>query len=108
MERQIILTTTENVQGREIAEVLGLVKGNTIRARHLGSDIGAGLKSLVGGEIKGYVKAMTESREEALVRMLADAEARGADAVVALRFTTSQIMAGAAEILVYGTAVKLR
>lgn len=108
MDTKIIITTTEAVAGREVAETLGLVQGNTVRARHLGSDIGASLKSLVGGEIKGYVKAMTAAREEALARMLAEAERLGADAVVGTRFTTSQIMEGAAEILAYGTAVKLR
>lgn len=105
---QIIVATTDVVAGRETAEVLGLVRGNTIRARHVGSDIGAALKGLVGGEIKGYVKAMTDAREEALMRMLKEAETLGADAVVGVRFATSQIMAGAAEILVYGTAVRLR
>jgi uncharacterized protein YbjQ (UPF0145 family) len=104
----IIVTTTENVPGREVGEILGLVKGNTIRARHIGSDIGAGLKSLIGGEIKGYVKAFTDAREEATRRMLAEAEALGADAVVCARYTTSQVMDSAAEVLAYGTAVKLR
>lgn len=106
--RNIIVSTTSTIPGKEIVEILGLVRGNTIRARHLGSDIGAGLKSLVGGEIRGYVKAMSDAREEALNRALSDAENLGADAIVSVRFTTSQIMAGAAEILVYGTAVKLR
>ena len=104
----ITITTLDTVPGREVTEALGLVRGNTIRARHIGSDIGAGLKSLVGGEIRGYVKAMTDAREEALSRMLEEASALGADAIVGVRFTTSQVMAGAAEILVYGTAVKLR
>lgn len=104
----IIITTTETIPGRETAAVLGLVRGNTIRARHIGSDIGASLKSLVGGEIKGYVKALSEAREEALDRMVAEAEALGAHAVVNVRFTTSQVMAGAAEIMAYGTAVSLR
>lgn len=108
MEKQIIITTTETITGREIATTLGLVKGNTIRARHIGSDIGAGLKSLVGGEIRGYVKAMQEAREEATKRMQDEATALGADAVVGVRYATSQIMNGAAEILVYGTAVTLR
>jgi len=108
MEKQIIITTTETITGREIAATLGLVKGNTIRARHIGSDIGAGLKSLVGGEIRGYVKAMQEAREEATKRMQDEATALGADAVVGVRYATSQIMNGAAEILVYGTAVTLR
>lgn len=104
----MILTTTDAVAGREIAEVLGLVQGNTIRARHIGSDIGASLKSLIGGEIRGYVKAMSDSRDEAVARMAAEAEKQGAHAIVAVRFTTSQVMTGAAEIMAYGTAVKLR
>lgn len=105
---RIIISTIENVPNQEIIEVLGLARGNTIRTRHVGSDILAALKSLIGGEIKGYVKALTDAREEALSRMLEDAEALGADAVVGVRFGTSQIMTGAAEILAYGTAVKLR
>ena len=103
----IITVTTETIAGRDIKETLGLVRGNTIRARHVGSDIGAALKGLVGGEIKGYVKALTDAREEAFNRMCREAEALDADAIVGVRFATSQIMAGAAEILVYGTAVKL-
>lgn len=105
---KMILSTTEHIPGREVAEVLGVVKGNTIRARHVGSDIAAGLKGLVGGEIKGYVKVMTDAREEAEARMLAEAEKMGADAVLAVRFSTASVMAGAAEMLAYGTAVKLR
>lgn len=104
----IIITSTESLPGKEISEILGLVRGNTIRARHLGSDIGASLKSLVGGEIKGYVKVMTDSREKAVERMLDEARVLGADAIVATRFTTSQVMDGAAEIMVYGTAVTLK
>jgi len=104
---KIIVATTEKIAGREVTEILGLVRGNTIRARHIGSDIGASLKSLVGGEIKGYVVAMTDAREEALSRMLDEASLLGADAVIGMRFTTSQIMTGAAEVLAYGTAVKL-
>lgn len=106
--KPIRITTTETIAGHEIAEVLGMVKGNTIRARHVGSDIGATLKSLVGGEIRGYVKAMSNAREEAEARMLEEARVLGADAVVATRYATSQVMSGAAEILAYGTAVKLR
>lgn len=102
------MATTDNVVGRDIVETLGLVRGNTIRTRHIGSDISAGLKSIVGGEIRGYVKALTDAREEALERMLQDAETLGADAVVGVRFSTAQVMSGAAEILAYGTAVKLR
>lgn len=104
---QLHISTTETISGREIREILGVVKGNTIRARHIGSDIGAGLKSLVGGEIRGYVKALSDAREEAVDRMLEEAKGLGADAVVGVRFSTSAVMAGAAEILVYGTAVKL-
>jgi uncharacterized protein YbjQ (UPF0145 family) len=103
----ILLSTTETVAGRQITKTLGLVKGNTIRTRHVGSDIVAGLKSLVGGEIKGYVIALTAAREEATERMVKEAEAIGADAIVSVRYATSQIMNGGAEILAYGTAVKL-
>jgi uncharacterized protein YbjQ (UPF0145 family) len=108
MEKKIIVVTTDTVPGREVHEVLGLVRGNTIRSRHVGSDIGAALKGLVGGEIKGYVKMMTDAREEAVSRMLEEAEALGADAVLATRFGTSSIMSTAAEMLAYGTAVKLK
>ena len=108
MTKNIIIVTTESVPGRETAEALGLVKGNTIQTRHIGSDIVAGLKSLIGGEIKGYVKAFTFAREEATERMRKEAEALDADAVICMRYSTSQIMNGAAEILAYGTAVKLK
>jgi len=103
-----LIVTTEYITGKEVEEMLGAVRGNTIRARHVGSDIGAGLKSLIGGEIKGYVKALSSARDEAMERMIAEAEALGADGIIGVRFATSQVMAGAAEILVYGTAVKLR
>jgi len=101
----MILATTETIPGKQIDAILGLVRGNTIRARHLGKDIAAAFKNLAGGEITDYTKMMAESREQALDRMIEDAEALGADGVVALRFTTSSVMQGAAEILVYGTAV---
>jgi len=104
----MIVTTTEYIPGREIEEILGIVKGNTIRARHLGSDIVAGFKNLVGGELKGYSKMITEARDEAYERMLHEAASAGADAVINIRFTTSMIMTGASEILAYGTAVKLK
>lgn len=104
----MIITTTEHVPGREVAQILGLVKGNTIQTRHLGSHVVAALKSLVGGEVKGYVKALTTAREEATARMLEEAGVLGADAIICMRYSTSQVMSGAAEILVYGTAVKLR
>jgi len=106
--KKILLTTTEEIAGREILEVLGLVRGNTVQTRHIGSHIVAGLTSIVGGEVKGYVKAITAAREEATSRMLEEAEALGADAIVCVRYSTSQIMDGGAEILAYGTAVKLR
>ncbi|MCE9643982.1 YbjQ family protein [Candidatus Parcubacteria bacterium] len=104
----MLITTTESVAGREVSQVLGLVKGNTIQTRHIGSDIVSGLKSIVGGEIKGYVKAMNIAREEATTRMLEEARALGADAIICTRYSTSQVMTGGAEILAYGTAVKLR
>ena len=104
----MIVTTSGTVPGREVAEILGVVRGNTIRARHVGKDIVAGLRNLVGGEIAEYTKLMGESREQALDRMLEQARALGADAIVCVRFTTSMVMAQAAEILAYGTAVRLK
>jgi uncharacterized protein YbjQ (UPF0145 family) len=108
MKTNIIISTTEAIVGREIIQVLGLVKGNTVQTRHIGSHIVAGLTTIVGGEVTGYVKAITTAREEAIRRMLDEAQNLGADAIVSMRFSTSQIMSGAAEILAYGTAVKLR
>tara|TARA_B100000678_G_scaffold75497_1_gene62009 strand:- start:9143 stop:9457 length:315 start_codon:yes stop_codon:yes gene_type:complete len=104
----LILTTTETVPGRDVFHVLGLVKGNVVRARFVGRDIVAGLRTLVGGEVNEYTKLMAESREQALDRMIEDAEALGADAIVNLRFSTSLIMQGSSEILAYGTAVRLK
>jgi uncharacterized protein YbjQ (UPF0145 family) len=101
----MILVTSDTISGKKIKKVLGLVRGNTIRARHLGKDLMAGLKNIVGGEIADYTKMMAESREQSLDRLIADAEAIGANAVVALRFTTTSMMQGAAELLCYGTAV---
>jgi len=101
----MIIITSDNVPGRKIVKTLGLVKGNTIRARHIGRDIMAGLKNIVGGEIEEYTKMLAESREQSLDRMTEGAEEMGANAVVCLRFTTSAIMGGAAELLAYGTAV---
>ena len=103
----MIVITSENIEDREITRVLGLVRGNTIRARHVGRDIMAGLRTIVGGEISEYTKLMAESREQALDRMVAEAESLGADAVVGVRFSTSMVMNGCAELLAYGTAVKL-
>jgi uncharacterized protein YbjQ (UPF0145 family) len=104
----MIVATTETLPGRDVTATLGLVRGNTIRARHLGKDIAAAFKNLAGGEISDYTKMMAESREQALDRMIEDAELLGADAIVAVRFTTSSVMQAAAEILVYGTAVSLK
>lgn len=103
----MIISSTESVAGHEIAETIGIARGNTIRARHVGTDIVAGLRNLVGGEVSEYTKLMAEAREQALDRMTEDARQLGADAVVGVRFTTSMIAQGAAEILVFGTAVKL-
>lgn len=104
----MILTNTDFVSGREIGEMLGLVKGNTIQAKSIGKDFKAGLRHIAGGEIKEYTDMLAESREVALKRMKDKAEKMGADAVINVRFMTSAIMGGAAEILAYGTAVKLR
>ncbi len=101
----LILVTSDQVPGLPIVRTIGLVRGNTIRARHVGNDILAIFKTLVGGEIDEYTKMMAEAREQALDRLRAEAAARGANAVVALRITTSTVMQGAAEILAYGTAV---
>lgn len=103
----MILTTTETVAGRKIGRLLGMVRGNTIRSRHLGRDIMAGFKNIVGGEIADYTKMMAESREQAVDRMIEDAERLGANAVVSIRFATTSMMQSAAELLVYGTAVVL-
>jgi uncharacterized protein YbjQ (UPF0145 family) len=103
----MILTSTETVPGRSVREFLGLVSGSTVRAKHLGRDFMAGLKNLVGGELKGYTELLQEAREEAIERMKAEAQARGADAIVNVRFSTSSIAQGAAEIFAYGTAVRL-
>ena len=99
------MVNTETIPGYSIISVKGLVSGNTIRAKHIGRDIGAGLKNLVGGELTGYTDLLTESRQEATNRMIADAESKGANAIVNVRFTTSAVAAGAAELYSYGTAV---
>lgn len=101
----MILVTTDHVPGKTIKKNLGLVRGNTIRARHLGRDILAFLRGIVGGEIRDYTKMMAESREQALDRMIEEAESLGANAIINVRFTTSMIMQTASEILAYGTAV---
>ena len=103
----MILVTTFEVPGHEVEKTLGLVRGNSVRARHIGHDIMAGLKNIVGGEIPEYTKMMAQSREEAISRMKEQAEKMGGNAIVGVRFTTSMAMQGAAELLVYGTAVVL-
>lgn len=103
----MLIVTTEYVTGREI-ETIGLVQGNVVRSKNIGRDIAAGLKGLVGGELAGYTEMLTEAREIALQRMITQAQASGADAVVGLKFASSTIMDGAAEILAYGTAVRFK
>lgn len=101
----MIVVTSDKIPGSEIKEVLGLVKGNTIRTRNIGRDILAGLKNIVGGEVSDYTKMMAESREQALDRMEESAISMGANAIVTVRFVTTSVMDGAAELLAYGTAV---
>jgi uncharacterized protein YbjQ (UPF0145 family) len=103
----VIVTTTGGVAGKRVVRTLGLVRGNTIRARHVGRDITAALRTLVGGEISEYTKLFAEAREQAIDRLVEEAESLGADAVIEMRFSTSMVMSGAAELLAYGTAVKL-
>ncbi|MDG1825218.1 MAG: heavy metal-binding domain-containing protein [Henriciella sp.] len=104
----MIVTMSETVPGRDVADIIGTVKGNTVRTRFFGRDIMAALRNLVGGEVPEYTKLMAEAREQALDRMIADAQNKGADAVISMRVTTSMIMGGSAELLAYGTAVRLR
>ena len=101
----IIVVTTPDIPGKNVIRTLGLVRGNTIRARHIGKDIMAGLRNLVGGEVTEYAKLLSESREQALDRMVDQAEELGANAIIGLQFQTSVIMGGAAEMMAYGTAV---
>lgn len=103
----MIVTTVQTIQGKKIVKTLGLVRGNTIRVRHIGRDIMAALKNLVGGEVREYTKLMAESREQAIDRMVDEAERIGGNAIIGVRFTTSMLMGGAAELLAYGTAVKI-
>jgi uncharacterized protein YbjQ (UPF0145 family) len=103
----MILTNVESVPGRQIAEHYGLVSGSTVRSKHFGRDFMAGLKNIVGGELKGYTELLEESRREAVSRMVEMAKAMGANAVVNIRFSTSSVAAGAAELYAYGTAVRL-
>jgi uncharacterized protein YbjQ (UPF0145 family) len=103
----MIIVTTPDVPGARVVEALGMVRGNTIRARNIGKDVMAVLRNVVGGEVKEYTKMMAEAREQAIDRMIEEAEALRADAVVNVRFSTSMVMTGAAEMLCYGTAVRL-
>ena len=103
----MIVVTTEQIEGKRITETLGLVRGSTIRARHVGRDIMAGLRNIVGGEVKDYTVMLAQAREEALGRMIQQAEKMGANAIVGTRFVTSMVMGGAAEMVAYGTAVKV-
>lgn len=104
----MIITTTNDLPGYEIVEVIDIARGSTVRARHIGRDITAVFKSVVGGEIKEYTRLMADAREQAISRMIADAEEIEADAVINVRFTTSMVLQGSSEILAYGTAVKVR
>ncbi len=103
----MILVSTENVSGMSVEEVFGLVSGSTVRAKHIGRDIAAGFKNLVGGELKGYTELLSDSRKEATERMIAQAESMGANAVVNVRYATSSVAAGASELFAYGTAVRV-
>ena len=107
IKKEMIITNTETIAGKEISEHLGIARGSTVRARNIGRDIFAGLKNIVGGEIEEYTKLQAQSREQAMQRMIKDAERLGADAIINVRLTTSMVMQGCSEILAYGTAVKL-
>ena len=104
---ELITSTTDQIPGKKVTQILGVVKGNTIRARNVGRDVMAGFKNIIGGEIKSYTQMTTQAREEAFNRMVNQAVELKADAVINIRFATSMIMQGAAEMLAYGTAVKL-
>lgn len=104
----MLLSTVETIPNHEITELLGIARGSTVRARNIGRDIFAGLKNLVGGEIEEYTKLQAQAREQAIERMIADGARIGADAIINVRFTTAMVMQGAAEILAYGTAVKIK
>jgi uncharacterized protein YbjQ (UPF0145 family) len=103
----VILSNTESIPGKQIVQFFGVVSGSTVRAKHIGRDIMAGLKNLVGGELKGYTELLNEAREDALLRMQQQAESLGANAVVNIRFSTSSVAQGAAELFAYGTAVRV-
>ena len=102
----MMVTTTETLPGREVKEVLGVVFGSCVQTKHIGKDLGAGLRSVIGGEAKGYTELMEEARRTAMQRMIKDAKKLGADAIIGMRYATAQTMAGAAELIAFGTAVK--
>ncbi len=102
----MMVTTTDNIPGRDVKEVLGIVFGSCVQTKHLGKDIRAGLRSVVGGEAKAYTELMEEARRTAMQRMIEDAKKLGADAIIGMRYATAQTMVGAAEIIAFGTAVK--
>ncbi|MBI72089.1 MAG: hypothetical protein CMG61_01290 [Candidatus Marinimicrobia bacterium] len=104
----MIITTTEEIPNKQIDTILGIARGSTVRARNVGRDIFAAFKNIVGGEIEEYTRLQAQSREQALQRMIHDAENLGADAIINVRFTTSMLMQGASEMLAYGTAIKLQ
>jgi len=104
----MLLSTTYELAGYEVTETIDIVRGSTVRARHVGRDIMAGFKNVVGGEIRSYTELMSDAREQAIERMIADADDLGADAVVGVRFMTASVMKGASEILAFGTAVRIR
>jgi len=108
MNKGLIISTIEEIPGKKVVKILGVVRGSTVRARNIGRDIGAGFKNLVGGEIKTYTEMTAHARDEAFNRMVNDAINLGADAVIGVRFMTSMVMQGASEMLAYGTAVKLK
>lgn len=105
---EMIITTTESIEGKRVVKTLGMVRGNTIRAKWFGKDIMAGLRNLVGGELHEYTEMLSEAREESIKRMVEEAEKLGANAIIGMRFTTSAVTGGAAELLAYGTAVKVK
>lgn len=107
MTPTFLVSTTEQLPGYEVVEVLGVARGNVIRAKHVGTDFVAALRNVVGGEVKEYTKLMSEAREQAFDRMVENARAMGADAIIAMRFQTAMVMAGSAEMLAYGTAVRV-
>ncbi|MBR9703987.1 YbjQ family protein [Candidatus Pacearchaeota archaeon] len=104
----MIITTSENIPGKQVSKILGIVRGNTVRARNIGRDIGAGFKNIVGGEIKTYTDMISNARDEAHNRMINAAIDLGADAIINVRYMTSMVMQGASEMLAFGTAVKLK